>query len=215
MRRRNILNPASCPAPITATNTAINTTTNTGIDLATADWLALDHQLCFALYAASLAMTKTYKPLLSPLGLTYPQYLAMLVLWEGDGITVSQLGERLTLDSGTLTPLLKRLGTLGLLQRQRDVADERRVLLLLSPAGRNLRTAALVVPQAIACAVACDLQQISTLTSQLHALRHQLTTQSPGAAAVGSPSPPASKRLAVARAQARGPKRITPRTSTP
>ena len=179
------------------------------------DWLALDHQLCFALYAASLAMTKTYKPLLAPLGLTYPQYLAMLVLWEGDGISVSQLGERLTLDSGTLTPLLKRLGTLGLLQRQRDVADERRVLLQLSPAGRNLRTAALAVSRAIACATACDLQQITALISQLHALRRQLTTRSPGAAAVGSPSPPASKRPAAARAKARGPKRVAPRTSTP
>ena len=68
-------------------------------------WLALDHQLCFALYAASLAMTKAYKPLLAPLGITYPQYLVLLVLWEGDGIAVSQLGDRLTLDSGTLTPL--------------------------------------------------------------------------------------------------------------
>jgi hypothetical protein len=76
---------------------------------AAGDWLALDRQLCFALYSASLAMTKLYKPLLEPLGLTYPQYLVMLVLWEQDGVTVSQLGERLALDSGTLTPLLKRL----------------------------------------------------------------------------------------------------------
>ena len=79
------------------------------------DWLLLDRQLCFALYAASLAMTKLYKPLLQPLGLTYPQYLVMLVLWESDGITVSDLGERLALDSGTLTPLLKRLEAAGLL----------------------------------------------------------------------------------------------------
>lgn len=102
------------------------------------DWLALDRQLCFALYAASLAMTKAYKPLLAPLGLTYPQYLVMLVLWEGDGITVSQLGARLTLDSGTLTPLLKRLEALALVQRQRDTADERRVLLRLTAAGQAL-----------------------------------------------------------------------------
>ena len=191
---------------------------NPSADLATGvagtDWLALDHQLCFALYAASLAMTKTYKPLLAPLGVTYPQYLAMLVLWEGDGITVSQLGARLTLDSGTLTPLLKRLDTLGLLQRQRDVADERRVLLHLSPAGRSLRAAALAVPKAIACATACDLQQISTLASQLHALRRQLTTLSPGAAAVGSPSPQARKRPAAVRLKAPGPKRVVSRTST-
>jgi DNA-binding MarR family transcriptional regulator len=115
-------------------------------------WLALDHQLCFALYSASLAMTKTYKPLLEPLGLTYPQYLVMLVLWEGDGCTVSQLGERLQLDSGTLTPLLKRLQAQGLLQRLRDAADERRVLLQLTPEGRALKARAVVVPQAIACA---------------------------------------------------------------
>jgi DNA-binding MarR family transcriptional regulator len=86
-------------------------------------------------------MTKLYKPLLDPLGLTYPQYLVMLVLWERDGETVGQLGERLFLDSGTLTPLLKRLEAQGLLQRQRDAADERRVLLQLSPAGRALRAA--------------------------------------------------------------------------
>ena len=140
------------------------------------DWLALDHQLCFALYAASLAMTKAYKPLLAPLGITYPQYLVMLVLWESDGITVSQLGERLTLDSGTLTPLLKRLEALGLVRRQRDTADERRVLLHRTAAGAALRDRAAAVPQAIACATACDLQQISTLASQLHQLRRQLQT---------------------------------------
>jgi len=141
---------------------------------AASDWLALDRQLCFALYAASLAMTKAYKPLLAPLGLTYPQYLVMLVLWEADGISVSALGERLTLDSGTLTPLLKRLQAQGLLQRQRDAADERRVLLRLSPAGRRLKAQALAVPQAVACASACDLQQIQQLTAQLTALRRQL-----------------------------------------
>ena len=139
-----------------------------------ANWLALDQQLCFALYAASLAMTKAYKPLLAPLGLTYPQYLAMLVLWEGDGITVSRLGERLALDSGTLTPLLKRLQALGLLQRLRDHTDERRVLLHLTASGRSLRQQALAVPQAVACATACDLQHISQLAAQLHSLRRQL-----------------------------------------
>jgi len=137
-------------------------------------WLQLDHQLCFALYSASLAMTQAYKPLLQPLGLTYPQYLAMLVLWEGDGLTVSQLGERLRLDSGTLTPLLKRLQALGLVQRLRDTADERRVLLRLTPEGRALKARARSVPQTIACATACDLQQVATLTAQLRALRLQL-----------------------------------------
>jgi MarR family len=89
--------------------------------------LLLDNQLCFALYSTSLAMTKLYKPLLETLGLTYPQYLVMLVLWERDGLMVSELGERLFLDSGTLTPLLKRLESSGLIARIRDVQDERRV----------------------------------------------------------------------------------------
>ena len=96
------------------------------------------------------------------------------MLWEGDGITVSQLGDRLTLDSGTLTPLLKRLEALALLQRLRDPTDERRVLLRLTASGQALRAAATAVPQAIACATACDLQQIGVLASQLHQLRCQL-----------------------------------------
>ena len=147
------------------------------------NWLALDQQLCFALYAASLAMTKTYKPLLAPLGLTYPQYLVMLVLWEGDGISVSALGERLTLDSGTLTPLLKRLELLGLLQRQRDTGDERRVLLRLSPVGRRLKAQARAVPQAVACATTCDLPLIQALAAQLTTLRQQLNATLSKAAA--------------------------------
>ena len=101
--------------------------------------LLLDNQLCFALYSASLAMTKLYKPLLDELGLTYPQYLAMLVLWERDGLTVSELGERLSLDSGTLTPLLKRLEAAGLIARIRAVEDERRVHITLTAAGRKLK----------------------------------------------------------------------------
>jgi DNA-binding MarR family transcriptional regulator len=147
-----------------------------------ADWLALDHQLCFAMYSASLAMTKVYKPLLAPLGLTYPQYLVMLVLWEGDGITVSQLGERLTLDSGTLTPLLKRLEALGYVQRLRDTADERRVLLQLTTAGRRLKARAVAVPQAVACATACDLAEVTALAQQLRGLRDRLIDSSTRAA---------------------------------
>jgi DNA-binding MarR family transcriptional regulator len=143
------------------------------------DWLLLDHQLCFALYAASLAMTKLYKPLLEPLGLTYPQYLVMLVLWQGDGITVSQIGERLALDSGTLTPLLKRLEASGLVQRLRDTTDERRVLLQLTPAGRALKARALSVPQTIAAASGCELGELSSLTARLQALRHQLSASLP------------------------------------
>ena len=146
------------------------------------EWLKLDHQLCFALYSASLAMTKLYKPLLDPLGLTYPQYLVMLVLWEADGLTVSQVGERLALDSGTLTPLLKRLEAQGLLQRLRDSADERRVLLQLTPTGRALKTRALAVPQAVACASGCALDELASLTARLQGLRLQLLDSSPRAA---------------------------------
>lgn len=149
---------------------------------ADARWLRLDHQLCFALYSASLAMTKLYKPLLEPLGLTYPQYLVMLVLWEGDGVTVSQLGERLALDSGTLTPLLKRLEAAGLVQRLRDSADERRVLLQLTREGRALKRRALAVPEAVACASGCELDELSRLTARLKALRDQLSTSTPHAA---------------------------------
>jgi len=145
-------------------------------------WLQLDHQLCFALYSSSLAMTKLYKPLLEPLGLTYPQYLAMLVLWEGDGVTVSQLGERLMLDSGTLTPLLKRLEAAGLVQRVRDSADERRVLLQLTREGRALKRRALAVPEAVACAAGCELDELTRLTARLKTLREQLTASTSRAA---------------------------------
>jgi DNA-binding MarR family transcriptional regulator len=141
-------------------------------------WQQLDHQLCFALYSASLAMTKLYKPLLQPLGLTYPQYLAMLVLWERDGIVVSELGQRLMLDSGTLTPLLKRMEAAGLVQRLRDSADERRVLLRLTPAGRALKARAATVPQQVACAAGCRLDELTALTARLKALRDQLAAAS-------------------------------------
>ncbi|HET9208270.1 MAG TPA: MarR family transcriptional regulator [Burkholderiaceae bacterium] len=146
-----------------------------------ADWLKLDHQLCFALYSTSLAMTKFYKPLLDPLGLTYPQYLVMLVLWEGDGITVSQLGERVALDSGTLTPLLKRLEASDLVRRVRDTADERRVLLQLTPTGRALKSRAMAVPESMACASGCPLDELAALTARIKALRDQITDSTPRA----------------------------------
>jgi DNA-binding MarR family transcriptional regulator len=137
-------------------------------------WLALDRQLCFALYSASLATTKAYKPLLEPLGLTYPQYLVMLVLWEADGLTVSQIGARLALDSGTLTPLLKRLESIGLVQRLRDTADERRVLLQLTPRGRELKARAVGVPEAMARAAGCGLPEAAELAARLKRLRDEL-----------------------------------------
>lgn len=145
---------------------------------ATGSWLALDHQLCFAIYSTSLAMTKLYKPLLEPLGVTYPQYLVLLVLWEGDAASVSTLGERLCLDSGTLTPLLKRLEAAGLVQRLRDTADERRVRVQLTPAGRALKARAESIPQQVACASGCDLNELSQLTQRLKALRDDLSRAS-------------------------------------
>jgi DNA-binding MarR family transcriptional regulator len=136
--------------------------------------LQLDNQLCFALYSASLAMTKLYKPLLDALGLTYPQYLAMLALWEEDGLSVSQLGERLRLDSGTLTPLLKRLEAAGLVARLRAVEDERRVHITLTGAGRRLRTRAEKVPGCVLEASQCTLAELVQLTRQVQALRDRL-----------------------------------------
>jgi DNA-binding MarR family transcriptional regulator len=138
--------------------------------------LALDAQLCFALYSASLAMTKRYREPLQALGLTYPQYLVMLALWEQDGLSVSELGERLFLDSGTLTPLLKRLAAAQLLERHRAAVDERRVLVMLTPAGRALRRRALPIPAAQAEATGCATDELATLTAALHRLRDDLVT---------------------------------------
>lgn len=161
--------PRSKPAPTPAADTR-------------EDWLQLDRQLCFALYSSSLAMTRIYKPLLAPLGLTYPQYLAMLVLWETDGPSVSQLGQRLSLDSGTLTPLLKRLEALGHIERRRATDDERRVDIFLTPLGRKLREQALDIPGHLACATACELDEVIALTQRLQQLRDQLNRSAAAAA---------------------------------
>ena len=141
------------------------------------DLQRLDHQLCFALYSGSLVMTKLYKPVLSALGLTYPQYLVLLVLWETDAIGVGELGERLYLDSGTLTPLLKRMETAGLLLRARAADDERRVIVTLTTAGRALRRKAEGVPRQVACATGCRLDEIAELTARLRALRSNVASQ--------------------------------------
>jgi DNA-binding MarR family transcriptional regulator len=138
------------------------------------EMLQLDNQLCFALYSTSLAMTKLYKPLLEKLELTYPQYLVMLVLWESDGVMVSTLGERLFLDSGTLTPLLKRMETAGWLTRQRDAQDERRVTIRLTSAGRSLQAQAEKIPGCILDASQCALPELVSLTQQVQALRERL-----------------------------------------
>jgi len=140
------------------------------------DALQLDQQLCFAVYSASRALTRAYAPLLEPLGLTYPQYLAMLVLWEDDGVAVKDLGARLGLDSGTLTPLLKRLEQQGLVKRRRDKDDERIVRIDLTTAGRTLRTKARKVPVMLACRAGFDpadrrgLSKLVALRDELHAL---------------------------------------------
>lgn len=111
------------------------------------DLLRLDRQVCFPLYAATNLLTRTYRPLLEPLGLTYSQYLVMLVLWERSPVSVGELGECLHLDSGTLTPLLKRMELAGLVTRNRDPEDERRVLVALTPHGQSLREAAKSIPE--------------------------------------------------------------------
>jgi DNA-binding MarR family transcriptional regulator len=151
------------------------------------NWQRLDQQLCFALYSASLAMTKLYKPLLEPLGLTYPQYLVLLVLWEQDGQSVSQLGEQLHLDSGTLTPLLKRMAAAGLLSRERAQDDERRVEIWLSDAGKQMQATARSIPETLACASACSLEELTTLTQTLSQLRSQLRNALPESSNLSNP----------------------------
>ncbi len=134
------------------------------------DGLNLTNQLCFDLYAASRAVIKAYRPLLDPLGLTYPQYLVLLVLWERDGQTVKALGQALQLDSGTLSPLLKRLENAGLIRRQRRADDEREVAVALSEAGVALRERAASVPVAIACKVGLRGTERRALQAELRRL---------------------------------------------
>lgn len=136
--------------------------------------LFLDNQLCFALYAASLAMTKVYRPLLEPLGLTYPQYLVMLALWEHGELSAGGLGERVALDSGTLVPLIRKLKALGLVERQRSASDDRSVLISLTPAGAQLRERAHAMPQQIGCAVQLTHETGQALIHSLHNLRTAL-----------------------------------------
>jgi DNA-binding MarR family transcriptional regulator len=132
--------------------------------------LGLDEQLCFAVYSASRAITARYRPLLEALGLTYPQYLVMLVLWESGPVTVGQLGKRLRLDSGTLSPLLKRLETLGMVTRRRRVDDERSVEITLTGAGHRLRERASGIPSHICRATGLDLDEAADLVERLRTL---------------------------------------------
>ena len=136
--------------------------------------LRLDNQICFAIYSTAHAFNRVYKPLLDRLRLTYPQYLVMLVLWERDDVPVKDIGERLSLDSGTLTPLLKRLETAGLIKRTRSTEDERQVLIALTPQGQALRDKAKAVPQSILAATACSIGELSAMKNEIIALRDRL-----------------------------------------
>ena len=136
--------------------------------------LLLDNQLCFAVYSTGHAFNRVYKPLLERLGLTYPQYLVMLVLWERDGVPLKDIGERLFLDSGTLTPLLKRLEAAQLIKRRRSTEDERQVLIALTPQGQALREKARAVPLRILASSACSVADLSAMKNDLIALRDKL-----------------------------------------
>ena len=138
------------------------------------DLLNLDLQMCFALYSASLSMTKAYKPLLAKLKLTYPQYILLMALWQNDAQTVNALCEKLFSDSGTVTPLLKRLEAQGLIQRQRSKEDERKVVVTLTKAGADLKKEAAAVPMQIICTTGCTIDQLQELTGRLKALRSSL-----------------------------------------
>jgi DNA-binding MarR family transcriptional regulator len=136
--------------------------------------LLLGNQLCFAIYSTAHAFNRVYKPLLDRLGLTYPQYLVMLVLWECDGLSVKDIGARLFLDSGTLTPLLKRLEVAELIKRTRSTEDERQLLIALTSRGHALREKARAVPQAILAASDCSVSELSAMKNELVALRDRL-----------------------------------------
>lgn len=145
--------------------------------MAGADGLELDNQVCFALYAASRAVTQLYRPVLEALGITYPQYLVMLVLWEHGPITVKDLGSKLELDSGTLSPLLKRLEGAGLVTRSRRPTDERSVEIQLTDVGAALRKRALHVPRKVATATGLDLAELLALRRQLSTLAKTISEQ--------------------------------------
>lgn len=142
--------------------------------------------LCFALYSTNHAFNRVYKPLLDPLGLTYPQYLVMVQLWAEDGQTVGALAGRLFLESSTLTPLLKRLEGQGLLGRTRDAADERQVRVSLTESGRQLQAQARAIPGCIFAATGFDLPRLQALTAEITALRGALFRSVNGDSAAGA-----------------------------
>ncbi|WP_027135691.1 MarR family winged helix-turn-helix transcriptional regulator [Geminicoccus roseus] len=136
--------------------------------------LRLEDNLCFAIYAANHAFTAAYKPLLEPLGLTYPQYLVLLVLWERDDLAVKEIGLRLHLDSGTLTPLLKRMEIAGLVRRARDAQDERQVRIRLTEEGRALQARAQANHDTLACILGGAEQELAALRASLAAITDRL-----------------------------------------
>ncbi|MBO3759264.1 MarR family transcriptional regulator [Ciceribacter sp. L1K22] len=136
--------------------------------------VTLDQQVCFAIYGAAHAFNRTYKPLLEPLGLTYPQYLVMMTLWEKDGLTVKEIGEKLGLDSGTLSPLLKRLEQAGRIEKRRAADDERQVLVTLTEGGRALQPESARIMQAIGAAAGCPVGELVELRERLKALTSNL-----------------------------------------
>ena len=140
-----------------------------------ADWpLQLDNQICFAVYSTAHAFNRIYKPLLEGIGLTYPQYLVMLVLWERDDVPLKDIGERLFLDSGTLTPLLKRMEAADLIKRTRSTEDERQVLIALTPKGHALKEKARAVPEGILASSACSIGELAAIKNEIVALRDRL-----------------------------------------
>ncbi|GAP51004.1 MarR family transcriptional regulator [Streptomyces azureus] len=152
------------------------------------DWLRLDQQICFSLHAASRAFNGVYRGILKDLGLTYPQYLVMLVLWEHDELPVKKLGEHLRLDSGTLSPLLKRLEAAGLVRRERSARDERSVEVRLTEEGVALRRRALQVPRRIAASTGFDVDEIRVLRARLDELTTALDAAALAEASGGSPA---------------------------
>jgi len=138
------------------------------------DMLTLDEQFCFAIYSAGHALNRAYKPLLDRLGVTYPQYLVLLTLWEEDGQSVGSIGSRLMLESSTLTPLLKRLEGAGIIRRARNPEDERQVTIHLTPKGRRLREKARTVPRSMLAATQCDAAKLSRLRDRVLEVRDSI-----------------------------------------
>ncbi len=143
--------------------------------------LSLDEQLCFALYGASIAMTRVYKPMLDRIGITYPQYLVLHALWDEDGRTIGRIAERLSLESSTITPLVKRLEAGGLVRRTRDAKDERQVRVALTEAGQALRSEGMCLAEAVFAKTGLGAEEVRALTRQVQRLQRALSGSEPAA----------------------------------